>query len=355
MKILVIQQKMIGDVLVSSLLCDNLRIAYPNAQIDYMVYESTIEVLKGNTSFDNLILFKEKHQKNKWEYFKLLKSIRNEKYDIIIDAYSKLESWLVVLFSGAKQKISYWKKGRTFLYTDNIERKKTSNSNLGLIIEQRLALLDPLKLDIELETFPTIKITQKERDFATSLLNSHGIDRSKKTIMLSIMGSSLEKTYPLEYMSKLIDFIADKGDVNLLFNYMPKQIQEAKTIYNGCKEETKTKIDFTITGKNIREYIAIMDSCDMIIGNDGGAINMAKALGKPSFIIFSPWIDKKGWATFEDGINHVSLHLKEYKPELFENKTDKTIKKESDLFYKEFVPALLFPSLNAFLTTHLKK
>ena len=40
MKILVIQQKMIGDVLVSSLLCNNLRKAYPSAQIDYMVYKS---------------------------------------------------------------------------------------------------------------------------------------------------------------------------------------------------------------------------------------------------------------------------------------------------------------------------
>ena len=123
MKILVIQQKMIGDVLVSSILCDNLRKAYPKAQIDYMVYGSTVAVLQGNTSFDNLILFKEKHQKSKWEYFKLLKSIRTEKYDIVIDAYSKLESWLVVLFSGAQQKISYWKKGRDFLYTDTVKRK----------------------------------------------------------------------------------------------------------------------------------------------------------------------------------------------------------------------------------------
>jgi heptosyltransferase-2 len=354
MKILVIQQKMIGDVLVSSILCDNLRKAYPKAQIDYMVYESTIAVLQGNTSFDNLILFKEKHQKSKWEYFKLLKSIRAEKYDIVIDAYSKLESWLVVLFSGAKQKISYWKKGREFLYTDTVKRKKTSNTNLGLIIEQRLALLNPLHLDIELETFPRIYVTQEENDFATSLFESHGIDQSKKTIMVSIIGSSPDKTYPLEYMSKLIDFIATKGDVNILFNYFPKQIEEAKTIYNGCKESTKQKIFFSVLGKSIREFIAIMNHCDMIIGNDGGAINMAKALEKPSFIIFSPWIDKKGWATFEDGINHVSLHLNEFKPDLFEGKTPKIVKKETISFYTEFTPELIYPTLNTFLETHLK-
>ncbi|MFV5701134.1 glycosyltransferase family 9 protein [Flavobacterium sp. XS2P12] len=354
MKILVIQQKMIGDVLVSSILCDNLRKAYPKAQIDYMVYESTIAVLQGNTSFDNLILFKEKHQKSKWEYFKLLKSIRAEKYDVVIDAYSKLESWLVVLFSGAKQKISYWKKGRTFLYTDTVKRKKTTNSNLGLIIEQRLALLNPLHLDMELETFPRIYVTKEEDDFAISLFESHGIDPSKKTIMVSIIGSSADKTYPLEYMSQLVDFIADKGAVNILFNYFPKQIEDAKAIYDGCKESTKQKIHFSVLGKNIREFIAIMNHCTMIIGNDGGAINMAKALEKPSFIIFSPWIDKKGWATFEDGINHVSLHLREFKPNLFEGKTAKIIKKETVFFYKEFTPELIFPALNTFLETHLK-
>jgi ADP-heptose:LPS heptosyltransferase len=34
---------MIGDVLVSSIICNNLRRAYPDAQIDYLVYESTTQ------------------------------------------------------------------------------------------------------------------------------------------------------------------------------------------------------------------------------------------------------------------------------------------------------------------------
>ena len=60
MKILVIQQKMIGDVLISSIICNNLRKAYPKAQIDYLVYEATTPVLEGNSSIDNIILFQEK-------------------------------------------------------------------------------------------------------------------------------------------------------------------------------------------------------------------------------------------------------------------------------------------------------
>jgi heptosyltransferase-2 len=71
---------------------------------------------------------------------KLLKSIHTEKYDIIIDAYSKLESWFVVLFSGAKQKNIIGK--RNFSIRKRL-LEKASNSNLGLIIEQRLGLLTP--------------------------------------------------------------------------------------------------------------------------------------------------------------------------------------------------------------------
>lgn len=353
MKILVIQQKMIGDVLVSSILCDNLRKAYPNAVIDYMVYESTVAVLQGNKSISNLILFKEKYRKSKWELFKFLLQIRKAKYDIVIDSYAKIESFLPVLFSGAKRKISFDKKWRKLLFTDVVEKSQTPKSNLGLIIEQRLSLLDPLHLNIALETFPKLYVTPEEAIFAKNLLASNGLDAAKKTIMLSIIGSSSDKTYPPEYMAKIIDYIADHYDVEMLFNYIPNQKELASAIYNLCKAATQSKIHFDVLGKNLREFIAIMNECDLIIGNDGGAINMAKALNKPSFIIFSPWIDKKGWATFEDGTHHVSVHLSEYKPQLFSGKSPKEIFEENMFLYGEFTPELFMPLLEQFTKTHL--
>lgn len=353
-KILIIQQKMIGDVLISSILCDNLRIAYPDATIDYMVYESTIAVLQGNKSISNLVLFKEKHRKSKWEFLKLLLEIRKKKYDIVIDSYSKIESFLPVLFSGAKQKISFSKKWQKLLFTDIVEKTQIPKTNLGLIIEQRLSLLNPLHLKIDLETFPKLFITNEEVEFAKKLFKKHHVDRAKKTLMISIIGSSDSKTYPAEYMAEMIDTIADKYDVNMLFNYIPNQIELASTIFNLCKKETQKKIYFELLGKNLREFIAIMNECNLIIGNDGGAINMAKALKKPSFIIFSPWIDKKGWATFEDGIKYISVHLKDFKPDLFFNKSDKEIKINYISFYKEFKPTLFKTKMEAFLLKNLE-
>ncbi len=352
MKILVIQQKMIGDVLISSIICDNLRKAYPNAIIDYLVNESTTPVLQGNTSFDNLILFEPKHQKSFWELLKLASGIRQSKYDIIIDAYSKLQSWIIVGLSGAQKRISYKKSGRTLLYSDNVPMAESPSSSLGLAIERRLSLLQPLKLAIPLETTPKLYVSDQEKSFAKALFVEKNVNSNRKTVMISLLGSESVKTYPLNYMTEIVEYIGKNYDVNILFNYFPKQIDQAKSIYEGCSEITKSKIYFDLLGSDLREFIAIMDLCDVIIGNDGGAINMAKALGKPSFIIFSPHIEKKIWATFEDGINHVSVHLNDFEPKLFHHKEYDELKKNAIDLYQKFKPEYILPALTKFLATH---
>lgn len=353
MKILVIQQKMIGDVLISSIICNNLRTAYPDAQIDYLVYASTTPVLEGNPSIDNIILFEEKHRKSKKELLNLAFQIRNEKYDLLIDAYSKLESWIIVLLSNARRKISYKKPGRTFLYTDNVPFEPFPKTSLGLAIERRLSLLEPLDLKIKTDPIPKLFVSEKENKEALSLFEKHKVQKDRKTVMISLLGSEKLKTYPLEFMSKVVDYVADNADVNILFNYFPKQLQEAKSVFNSCKPSTQEKIYFDLLGDDLRSFIGIMNQCDLIIGNDGGAINMAKALEKPSFIIFSPWIEKKIWATFEDGIHHLSVHLKDYRSDLFEHKTEKMLKKESLSLYQEFKPEYFEAKIKSFLNQNL--
>ncbi len=344
---------MIGDVLVSSIICNNLRLAYPDAQIDYLVYESTVPVLEGNPNIDNVLLFQEKHRKSKRELLNLAHEIRGMKYDLLIDAYSKLESWLIVLLSGAKRKISYKKFGRTFLYTDNVPFAEFPKTNLGLAIERRLSLLEPLDLNIEIDPFPKLYVTNKENQDAIALFEYHKVRKDRKTMMISLLGSEKLKTYPLEYMAKVVDFIADCKDLNILFNYFPKQIKDAKIVFDACKPSTQEKIYFDLLGNDLRSFIAIMNNCDLIIGNDGGAINIAKALGKPSFIIFSPWIEKKIWATLEDGVHHISVHLNDFKPELLASKTEKELKKNTPTLYQELEPELFKDKIELFLKQNL--
>lgn len=349
MKVLIIQQKMIGDVLTCSILCELIKKKHPEYEVHYLINTSTKPVVEHNPFIDKLVLFENKYRTSKLELIKFLFSIKNENYDIVIDAYSKLESNLITLFSGAKQRISFKKYYSKFIYTSPITPKKNAQSSLGLAIERRQQLLEVIGFDTNFKVFPRLYVTPEETKNAITLLENHSIDLSKKTIMISIIGSSENKTYPLNYMSTIVDYIAEANDCNILFNYIPNQLDDAKIIYNSCKEKTKNKIYFDVLGKNLREFIALVNQCDYIIGNDGGAINMAKALNKPSYIIFSPWIEKKIWATFEDGIYHKSTHLKDFKPELFKTKNEAFLKKNSIDLYQHFKPEYIKEDLTDYL------
>jgi 2-keto-4-pentenoate hydratase/2-oxohepta-3-ene-1,7-dioic acid hydratase in catechol pathway len=153
---------MIGDVLVSSLICENLKRNYPNSEVHYLINRFTIPVVENNPYIDEIIVFEDLYRSNKIEFFKFLKDIKKSNYDVVIDAYGKLESNLITLSSGAKTKIS-WKKSHTkFIYTHLFKNSTKPITNAGIAIEDRLRLLTPLNLKLPLITRTRIYLTDTE-------------------------------------------------------------------------------------------------------------------------------------------------------------------------------------------------
>lgn len=348
-KILVIQQKMIGDVLASSTICNNLKTIYPNSQVDYSIYPFTQPVVENNPNIDNIILFNPEYRKNRSAFFKYLQGIRKKKYDIVIDAYGILESNLIVGFSSAKRKIGFYKSYSSFLYTDTVTELKVPHTKAGLALDNRMLLLKAITPCHNLNSKPKIYITDEEIKNGKRILEGSGIETGSKIYMIGVLGSGTIKTYPPTYMAALIDVIAESSDATLIFNYIPSQIEEAKEIYDLCKSDTKKKIKMDITPGSIREFLSVLYHCDALIGNEGGAVNMAKALNIPTFTIFSTWIKKEAWNSFEDGKRTVSVHLKDYKPELYGKKSPKQMKSKALTLYKEFTPDYIIPTLKKYL------
>lgn len=350
MKILVIQQKMIGDVLVSALLAEHIKKELGfDVEVHYMIHTGTKDVVLNNFFIDKIHLFNPDKRKSKKYRKSFIKQLRSESYDILIDAYGKIETALISKLTRVPKRISYFKKYTQFLYTDLVKKSKLSKSNVGLTIEERICLLEPLGIKPDFKTTPKIFITDKEKKEIKSYVDSFGLDNTKKTYMLSVIGSSMDKTYPISYMSELINELADNIEGNFLLNYIPNQIEIAKKIYNNCSEKAKAKIYFDLLGRNLREFIVLMDFCDVIIGNDGGAINIAKALDKPSYIIFSPRINKESWNTYEDGVYHKTVHLKDFNKDIIVKKTPKELKKKSTELYLNFKPSYFKKDLISFV------
>lgn len=173
--------------------------------------------------------------------------------------------------------------------------------------------------------------------------------------MLGVLGSTPQKSMPYEYIAEIIDFITEKYIATILFNYAPHQKSEALKVYALC--HNKDQINLDIYEGSIRGFIKLMNQCDLLISNEGGSVHISKAINKPTFTIYSPYILKEHWASFEDGNEHQSIHLLEEKPNLYSVSRDerKKIEENPEALYKELSPDLILKKLVPFLENHLKK
>ncbi|KQB37399.1 glycosyltransferase family 9 protein [Flavobacterium aquidurense] len=348
MRILVIQQKRIGDVLTSTIICNNLKTKFPDAVIDYMCYPNSVDVLKENPNIDNIIPLSNKVRKSIPSLFKFIFQIRRKKYNAVIDVYSKLETNLITLFSGAKYKVSYHKWYTKIFYNYTYERFDAIASEHGLAIENRLLLLKPFISEKITDVKPKIFLKESEINEARQLLKNHNISNEKPLIMFGILGSEVYKTYPLEGMAKIIDFTVAKTNATIIFNYIPDQKEQALEVYNYCSEETKKHIVIDLYCTELRSFLALLSQCEMLIGNEGGAVNMAKALEIPTFSIFTPSVRKETWQLFENEAKNDSIHLKDLKPEIYEQHTEQYIKEHTLEYYAEYPLPLMLEKLEAY-------
>ena len=352
MHFLIIQQKMIGDVLVASLLCKNLKKHIPTAIIDFVAYEHTLPILENNPYIDHCIPFEPKHQNSFLGLLQFSKRLRKTPYDVVIDSYAKIESYCIVLFSKANCKISYHKGYSKSLYHQTVTLKNLAPYPPKIVpaVVDKLSLLKPILKDValsEMDTSPEIYLTKKEIEHARKQLEVVP-NPQKPLIMVSVLGSSLKKTYPLAYMAELLNEIAAAYSVYFLFNYNPRQASDVQQLLKQVKENTRACVLNALVGSSLRQFLALTYHCRAVIGNEGGVINMAKALGKPTFAIFAPFIPKSGWAAKEDSM-HQSIELLDVRPELLTSLSNSQKKRQAQKLYHAFTPALIKSKLLGFL------
>ncbi|TWP27334.1 glycosyltransferase [Apibacter muscae] len=353
-KILIIQNKFIGDVLVSSVLAKNIKLENKEAEIHFFCYDKAKGILENNPYIDKVITFNNEELKKISVLLAYSKLIRNQKYDILIDPYAKLQSRIMTLFSTAKIKISYDKPFFKYLYTKTHREESLPKVIQCTSIENRCLLLSSIlkrpfrNLDFQTEIF----LTQEEKDISKKIMYENGVDFKKPVLIIGVLGSSLKKSWPLNYMAELINSILSSYDVNLLFNYIPEQFKEVENLLDKIVE--KEKIFTSILGNNIREFAAILSNCDALIANEGGSVNIAKALNIPTYSIFSPHKFRKDWGCYENLAIHQSFHLTDLFPEIYKLYSIKEILNNPEPFYKLMYTNKVIPKIHEFITETLK-
>ncbi len=340
MKILVVRFKQIGDSILASPMCNTLKKTFPDAEIDYVLYEHVSPIFKNHKYIDNVISITKEEQKNPFKYIAKVWKVTRKKYDIVIDIMSTPKSEMFTLFSlGAKYRIGRKKKHRGYTYTHKIEEPRDAKDK----VDKFLKMLKPLEKEYKLvydnnyiititpeekkymrekmekagidftkpviacainsrvpaKVYPydnnyIITITPEEKKYMREKMEKAGIDFTKPVIACAINSRVPAKVYPVENMVQAIKKLLNDLDIQIIFYYSPDEKQFAKNVHENMLGNDK-RIFSNVETSSIRELGMLLSNCNMFFGNEGGPRHLAQSLDIPSFAIFSPGSSKKEW------------------------------------------------------------
>ena len=112
-KILIIKLRGIGDVVLSTIVIENLRKDFPNAQIDYLVEAPSEPGISGLKEINQVLIF---DRKDFWKKVSLIQQIKKIRYDLVLDFFTNPSTALVTFFSGAKFRVGFPYRGRKYAY-----------------------------------------------------------------------------------------------------------------------------------------------------------------------------------------------------------------------------------------------
>ncbi|MDO4690906.1 MAG: glycosyltransferase family 9 protein [Fusobacterium sp.] len=305
--ILIIRFKRIGDAILTLPLCNSLKKTFPNASVDYVLYEEMAHLFYNHPYIDNVITIKDEERKNIFKYIKKVYNITRKKYDIIIDVMSTPKSELFCLFSlKSPLRIGRYKKWRGYTYTHKMKEPESLNK-VDKFLKQLLSPISDIGFNLNLSYDFKFSASDEEKEKYKKIIQAAGVDFSKPIIAFSIYSRVQHKIYPIEKMKKVVNYLIDKYDAQVIFFFSPEQ---KIAIQNIHKEMGENKNIFSnIETPTIRELIPFLENCDFYIGNEGGARHLAQGIDLPSLAIFSPSSELKEWLPFP---NHKNMGLSPY-------------------------------------------
>jgi len=279
-KILLVRLRRIGDIILTTPAITVLRKVFPQAFISYVVEDPYKDLVIGSSNIDKVIVFPQNSKVK--DFFRHIRRIRKEKYDVLIDFHGGPRAALITFFSKAKLKIGYQIKHKNFIYDVKIPRKPGG----GYIhsVENHINLVKTLGIKIESPPplhLPPVKkaVTEKmNKIFSTNDLRGH------KIIPLHIGAGNEFRKWGIGNFVELINLLSQIPDVKIAMIGS----QEDK----NAEEEIQRKFDrplFSLVGQlNLMELRQFITNSSLFIGPDSGPMHMAAATPTPIVALFGP-------------------------------------------------------------------
>lgn len=271
-KILCIKPRGIGDIVLSTIILENLHNHFQNAKIDYLTEHFAKYSVANNPLIHKVLTM------HKTEFVaKVAWRIRKEKYNLIIDLWSNPRSAQITFLSGVKYRVGYAYRGRKYAY--NI--LGTSEKGEHHSAEHNLELLKPLDVNIVSKKI-NYNVGALEKFFADDFFTENNLN-DKKVFGIIPSGGWDSKRCNKEKWVEICKSVVTKFNCRLLILWGPGDESDAQFIQsylgNDCLIAPKSSLP---------QMASLINKCNLVIANDSGPMHISAALGIPTLGIFGP-------------------------------------------------------------------
>jgi len=272
-RILIVQLRQLGDVLLTTPAAEVLRSNFPGAVIDFLTEPPSDQLLRGNPFIDNVLAY------DRAEPLKWLFKIRSGRYDLVVDFMSNPRSALLTFFSGAAVKAGPGHTASAWAYNKKFISPEGTSPYAAF---QKIDFLAGLGLDRVFYPYPKLPRSETDGRWAEGVLTALRL-RHRGTIAFAPASRRATRQWPAEHYARLAALAAGRLKVNVLLLWGPGERGLAEQIAALAGSPDVRTAPET---KTLPELSALLRGTALLVSNCSGTKHIAQASGVPTLGIY---------------------------------------------------------------------
>jgi len=307
-KVLILRYDRLGDMVVTLPLIKSLKEAYPNYQIDILASDLNQSIVRDNPYVNNIYIYNFREKRSLFQFFKVFKKLREERYDLVIDPFysniSRAASHLKFIDAkfniGLAKRERYGLKSKDFkLFYDYVpfnQKEHLSDNILNISTLLGLNKEDFLREDV-------LDYVHSYEKGALTFLKSY---QNKKVILFNIQGSSQVRSFNDNFIMSFSKELISESHIQVIIVAMPNRKEKLQTLVN---KENNSRIVLANT-KSILDAVALIKHVPIVISPDTSIVHIASCFQKKIItfykdnlmnkIIFAPYTKNYKMFIYDD-------------------------------------------------------
>jgi heptosyltransferase-2 len=291
-KILIIQTAFIGDVVLATGIAEKLHSYFPDALIDILVRKGNESLFIQHPFIHEVLTWDKK--KNKYQHLlSILKKIRQNKYDRLINVQRFAATGFLAAFSGAKQTIGFDKNPFSFLFSDIIRHDVNKGDHAMHEIERNHQLIS---------SFTDNKTARPKLYPSADHMNTVAKYKTQHYVCIAPASVWFTKQFPADQWIELIDRFPKETTVYLL---------GAPGDQDLCKKICEMSVHSSVrdlSGKlSFLESAALQKDAVMNYVNDSAPMHFASSVNAAVTAVYCSTIPAFGFGPLSDNSHVVEL------------------------------------------------